>query len=478
MANSSTRPPARRSSTLLSALAIGAVGAVTASVGVTAPAAFAEETYPSWDDVQKAKQNEATKRAEIANITELLSGLQTAAAEASKASLIAAEAFRVTQDELNAATAKEEALTAQAASAKKRADTSKMRAGLIAAHLAKAGAQDISLNMFLNGNDADDFLHQLGTASKLSEQTDTIYREAVQDKNTAESLARQAASAKSERERLSAASKSAFDEANESAQLAQDALDVEERKSAELFEQLAVLKGTTAVAERQYKTEVDAAKAARALEAAQAAAAAPQPARPAPPAPSAPSQPSATQPPAPQPVAPQPAPAPAQPMPPQSAPPAPQPAPVQPAPQPPAPVQPAPPPASGPGAPNAGAVAAALTFARQQLGERYVLGGAGPDVWDCSGLTKAAYAAAGVFIGSHSATNQYATMKAQGKLVPFGQAQAGDLVFWGSGGSYYHVALYIGGGRIIEAPNPSKPVREYYIWSPGEVAPYVGRPTG
>ena len=107
----------------------------------------------------------------------------------------------------------------------------------------------------------------------------------------------------------------------------------------------------------------------------------------------------------------------------------------------------------------------------------YALGGSGPDVWDCSGLTKAAYAAAGIYIGTHSATNQYNTMAAQGKLVSFSKAQAGDLVFWGSPGNYYHVAIYLGGGRILEAPDVGKPVREYGIWSPGQVAAYVGRPS-
>ncbi|WP_035880064.1 C40 family peptidase, partial [Cryobacterium sp. MLB-32] len=126
---------------------------------------------------------------------------------------------------------------------------------------------------------------------------------------------------------------------------------------------------------------------------------------------------------------------------------------------------------------NAGAVSTALSFARAQLGDRYVLGGAGPNVWDCSGLTKAAYASAGIYIGTHSATNQYNTMAAQGKLVSFSQVAVGDLVFWGGRGDYYHVAIYVGGGQVLEAPNPSAPVRIHSIWSFGDVSPYVGRPS-
>jgi cell wall-associated NlpC family hydrolase len=132
---------------------------------------------------------------------------------------------------------------------------------------------------------------------------------------------------------------------------------------------------------------------------------------------------------------------------------------------------------SAPAAPNASAVETALAFARAQLGDAYGLGGSGPDVWDCSGLTKAAYAAAGIYIGTHSATNQYNTMAGQGKLVSFSQVQVGDLVFWGSPGNYYHVAIYVGGGQILEAPDVGKPVRVHSIWSPGQVAPYVGRPS-
>ncbi|HEY9365133.1 MAG TPA: NlpC/P60 family protein, partial [Agromyces sp.] len=128
-----------------------------------------------------------------------------------------------------------------------------------------------------------------------------------------------------------------------------------------------------------------------------------------------------------------------------------------------------------PAPPNASAVETAIWFASQQLGERYELGGAGPDVWDCSGLTRAAYAAAGIGIGTHSATNQYYTLAGRGKAVSLGSVQRGDLLFWGGGGSYYHVAIYLGGGRILEAPDYGKPVREWPIWgSPSAAA----RPAG
>ncbi|TFC07169.1 NlpC/P60 family protein, partial [Cryobacterium adonitolivorans] len=297
--HTSTRRSRRTSAALLSAAMIGSV---TAAAGVAVPA-FADQDYPSWDEVAKAKQSEATKAKEIENLTGLLEGLQESSAAASQGSQMAAEAYRVTQDDLDAATAREESLDRQSAVAQKAADTSKMRAGLIAAHLAKTGAQDLSLNLFLNGNTADNLLSQLGTASKLSEQSETIYRQAVQDKNTAESLIAQAAAATAERKRLSTESKEKYESANDAALGAQAALDVELKKSSELYEQLALLKDTTADAEREYQTGLDAAASAAALAKAQAAAAAAA-VRNNPPAASAPAAPAAAVPAAPAPAAP------------------------------------------------------------------------------------------------------------------------------------------------------------------------------
>ena len=134
-----------------------------------------------------------------------------------------------------------------------------------------------------------------------------------------------------------------------------------------------------------------------------------------------------------------------------------------------------------PPAPVAGAVAGAIASAEAQLGDPYELGDMGPNSWDCSGLTKASYAAVGVYIGTHSATNQYATMKAAGRLVNVSQLQAGDLLFYSDGGSTsgtkYHTTMYIGGGRMIEAAYPGTNVRIAAIRY-GDLVAYAGRPTG
>jgi cell wall-associated NlpC family hydrolase len=132
------------------------------------------------------------------------------------------------------------------------------------------------------------------------------------------------------------------------------------------------------------------------------------------------------------------------------------------------------------GPPNAAKVEGMFEFAKAQLGERYVLGGRGPDVWDCSGITKEAYASVGVYIGTHSATNQFRNMAFAKKLIPLNQAVSGDLMWYSEvsafDGDKYHVVLYMGGGMMLEAPNPARTVRIVPLRY-GELFPYAGRPT-
>ena len=87
-----------------------------------------------------------------------------------------------------------------------------------------------------------------------------------------------------------------------------------------------------------------------------------------------------------------------------------------------------------------------------QRRDPYVWGGAGPDAFDCSGLTQYAYAAAGVTL-PHSSRMQ-STM---GTYVPKSQLRPGDLVFFYSPVS--HVGIYVGNGMMVHAPNSGSTVR-------------------
>lgn len=121
-------------------------------------------------------------------------------------------------------------------------------------------------------------------------------------------------------------------------------------------------------------------------------------------------------------------------------------------PTPPAPANPAPPPAASS---IAGLGVAAVAFAHAQLGKPYVWGGNGNPGFDCSGLTKAAYAAVGIAI-PRTAQTQYN----HGPRLPAGAAlQPGDLLFFGTPRRIHHVGMSLGGTLMINAPTFGQTVR-------------------
>ncbi len=102
--------------------------------------------------------------------------------------------------------------------------------------------------------------------------------------------------------------------------------------------------------------------------------------------------------------------------------------------------------------PASGGAATAIAVARSKLGSPYVWAAAGPSTFDCSGLTMYAWAAAGVSL-PHSSGMQMSS----GRRVSASALQPGDLVFYGS--PVHHVALYVGGGQVIHAPQTGDVVR-------------------
>ncbi|MFI8289151.1 NlpC/P60 family protein [Streptomyces sp. NPDC085614] len=122
---------------------------------------------------------------------------------------------------------------------------------------------------------------------------------------------------------------------------------------------------------------------------------------------------------------------------------------------------------SGSGSTYAAKAEKALDFARSQIGKPYVWGATGPSSYDCSGLTQAAWKAAGVDLPRTTWDQvEVGTRVATADLLP------GDLVFFYDDIS--HVGLYIGDGMMIHAPKPGANVREesiYYMPIYGSVRP-------
>ncbi|MEX2254360.1 MAG: NlpC/P60 family protein [Acidimicrobiia bacterium] len=109
-------------------------------------------------------------------------------------------------------------------------------------------------------------------------------------------------------------------------------------------------------------------------------------------------------------------------------------------------------------APPGPAATRALAFAEAQMSKTYVYAADGPDHFDCSGLTMAAYRSAGVSLPHYSGA-QYAALP----HVPLDHVMPGDLIFWGNNASV-HVALYYGDARILESGGSGHNVHIGPIW--------------
>jgi peptidoglycan DL-endopeptidase CwlO len=111
---------------------------------------------------------------------------------------------------------------------------------------------------------------------------------------------------------------------------------------------------------------------------------------------------------------------------------------------------------------SSGGASQAVAFAMAQLGEPYVWAGAGPDQWDCSGLTQGAWGSAGKYLSHYSVAQYYETSR-----VSYSQLRPGDLIFWSSNGTpggIFHVAMYIGNDQMVHAPRTGVPVKIENVW--------------
>lgn len=435
------------------ALSVVAVAVLLAGFGVTA--AHADPSYPSWNDVEKARGNAAATSAQIARIQGLIDDLESAATAISVDALKKGELYNQARDELDATDAKATALERQADEAAELAKESAARAGQLVSELVRTGGGNLTVQLLVDGSGADDLLSQLGTMTKLTERSAAVLQRAEADENAARSLADQAKRARAARAKLTDDAATVLEQANAAAAAAELTIATQAAAANQLRAQLASLTGTADALQQGYVDGL----ASGGGQPATGTPATGTPASPGASAPSSPGSPATTPPPAT---------APPVTTPPVTAPPVVIPPVVA-------------PPVSTPPPSSNGAAAGAIAFAYAQLGDGYLFGGSGPNSWDCSGLTKSSYASVGVNIGTHSASNQYNTLAKAGRLVPVGQRVAGDLLFYSTGGSTggekYHTTIYIGAGQMIEAPRPGVNVRVAPVRS-GDLVPYAGRPTG
>lgn len=259
-------PAGGRRRLLRGALAALAIAVVTAVGSVAAPA-YAD--YPSWQDVQNAKANEAAASAQVTRINDLIGQLKQEVSDTQAEAVKRGEELQAAQEALDTATMKALDLESQAAASQKKADDASTQAGKLAAQLYRTGGRNLSANLFLSGNNAtstspERLLSDLGSMSKLVEQSNKVYADAKTAQNTAKALALKADDAKAAREKLKVAADAAMQAAIVAAKAAQDKLAEQQKQIVVMQAQLAALKDTTTKVVSGYEAGVAAAAAAAA----------------------------------------------------------------------------------------------------------------------------------------------------------------------------------------------------------------------
>jgi murein DD-endopeptidase MepM/ murein hydrolase activator NlpD len=263
----------------------GFVAALTLAVTLASPISPAMAIdYPSWEDLQAAKSNTAAAANQVTEIQNAIAGLQAEVARTQAEAEARGLELQVAQEKFDDASLRASDLQAQADASKTQADAATRQAGQLAAQLYRTGGTDLSVNLFIDGQEsgegADELLSKLGSMSKLVERSTDVYDQAQTANNTAQSLRDQAAIAQAERETLRIAAEAAMAAAQDAADAAAGALAESEAKSIELEAQLQFMQDAEATTAAAYqagvieRARIAAEEAERARQAAIAAAAA------------------------------------------------------------------------------------------------------------------------------------------------------------------------------------------------------------
>ncbi|OJX65615.1 MAG: hypothetical protein BGO95_01805 [Micrococcales bacterium 73-13] len=220
------------------------------------PAVAHADDYPSWDDVVAAQNDEAAAAAAVTQIQNLLVQLQ-AEVERTKADLEAkAKKWQQLDAQYQAKSAETAQLRKQAEDAQAIALDAESRAGQWAAQVVRIGGTDPTLSLFAASDQADDLLSAIGVSARISDQANTLYEQAVQQRNTAQSLTDQAQVMETELQRLEQEAAAAMAEAQAASEAATKAVIEQREHQQQLEAQLEVLQQKRAVTEADYQTGV------------------------------------------------------------------------------------------------------------------------------------------------------------------------------------------------------------------------------
>jgi cell wall-associated NlpC family hydrolase len=396
--------------------------------------AHADPVYPSAGQVKAAKSAVGDKAGQIAVVEGRLKASKARLAEVKTAAEVAAERYNLARILLQERTDAAKAARVRAAAAQTIADVASDKMGQLAAATYRQGGNLGQLEAFLSSNGPQEVMERAVGIALVTDIRAQIMQEADASSVVAGVLRRQAAQAEAQQLAAAQASESARSAAQAQVAVAAAQTSSIQSQQSAMITQLATLRNTSVSLEKQRQSGLEAETQRRAAASARAAARARAFARAraqeqaradarARAAGNSAQRPSTQD------------------------------------------------PVSNAPVPSRGGASAAIAFATSQIGDPYAWGASGPDSWDCSGLTQAAWARAGVYLSHYTGYQWNETRR-----VPLSDLQPGDLVFFGADGpTSHHVGLYVGNDEMIEAPHTGAWVTKSSIWR-SDILPFGGRP--
>lgn len=246
----SSRP---RRATTRAIVAGGASLALALTLGVPAALAAPDDEFPSWSDVQAAKRDEASAKAQLKKLNASIATAQKEVDRTQEIAKARGAEYADAQQAYDEQASITETVREQADTARAEAEQARRESARLVASLAKQGGSgDLTMNLLNDSGDADGYLYRIGTMQKVTQHSDAIYANALQLQNTASSLADQEAVAEAKLEELKDVAQAAFEVARDAAVEAQQKFDELDAAKAKAEALVAYLKDKREVTEADY----------------------------------------------------------------------------------------------------------------------------------------------------------------------------------------------------------------------------------
>ena len=256
------------------ARAVLAAAAVIAMVTMAPPAPATAAEYPTWDEVEAAKADVATRQAETERVTTFLEQLEAEAGRLGDVAVVAAATSATAEAARATAAARAQTLRGDASAAQAEATTAGERIGRLAGMLSRTGGADVTLRLVFGSDNEADLLAGLARAGQLANVYSDVAIRADAARAEAAAVSAQAEVAERERARLAQAAADAANAALAAHEAAQQRAADQQSTLDTLYAQLADLRGHTVDLERRFRIGEQARRDAEERERAAAAAAA------------------------------------------------------------------------------------------------------------------------------------------------------------------------------------------------------------